>query len=76
MLTLNSIWGSIEDGEGVAQAYKQAVKWYTKAAQQQFPSALNALGENLIAGQGIPQNKEAGLRLIEEAKKLGFTSED
>lgn len=44
-----------------------------KLAQQDYPVALYTLGRMLILGQGVAQNKEAGLHLIQKAIKLGFS---
>ncbi len=45
-----------ENGEGVTQDYKTAVKWYTLAAEQGFTDAQNNLGVKFWFGKGLPQN--------------------
>ena len=45
-----------EDGQGVPQDYKQAVKWYTKAAEQGDADAQSNLGVMYANGQGVPQD--------------------
>jgi len=47
-------------GEGVAQDYKEAEKWYRLAAEQGFGLAQFNLGLLYYEGKGVPQdNKEA-----------------
>ena len=45
-------------GEGVPQDYKQAAKWYTKAAGQGHASAQTNLGTMYANGEGVPQNNK------------------
>jgi len=44
------------DGHGVLQDYKQAVKWFTKSAEQEFPEAQYNLGLMYVRGQGVIQD--------------------
>ena len=44
------------NGRGVPQDYKQAVKWYTKAAEQGNAKAQYNLGVMYAKGQGVPQD--------------------
>ncbi|GFO77175.1 uncharacterized protein BPLS_P5446 [Bathymodiolus platifrons methanotrophic gill symbiont] len=43
-------------GQGVVQNYKEAVKWFSKAARQGHASAQYNLGLMYANGQGIPQD--------------------
>jgi hypothetical protein len=43
-------------GKAVTQNYTEAVKWYTKAAEQGLATAQNNLGVMCEKGQGVPQN--------------------
>lgn len=43
-------------GQGVAQDYAQAAKWWHKAADQGFAAAQHNLGACYANGQGVPQN--------------------
>ena len=43
-------------GEGVAQDYKEAVKWYRLAAEQGNANAQYILGLMYCLGQGVAQN--------------------
>ena len=44
------------NGQGVLQDYKQAVKWYRKAAEQNNASAQAILGIMYHYGKGVPQD--------------------
>ena len=44
------------DGDGVPQDYKEAVKWYTKAAEQGLAKAQLFLGNRYYLGQGVPKD--------------------
>ena len=45
-----------ENGRGVTQDYKQAVKWYRKAAEQGIAQAQYNLGNMYYDGRGITQH--------------------
>ena len=45
-----------DNGRGVPQDYKEAVRWYRAAAEQGHSNAQNNLGFTYHWGQGIPQN--------------------
>ena len=42
--------------EGVPQDYKEAVKWYTKAAEQGDADAQNNLAVMFDNGEGVPKD--------------------
>lgn len=44
------------DGSGVPQDYKQAVRWFTKAAEQGDDGAQSLLGNLYALGQGVLQD--------------------
>ena len=47
-------------GEGVPQSFKEAVRWYRKAADQGHAGAQFNLGNSYLNGEGVPQSfKEA-----------------
>ena len=54
-------------GEGVAQDYAEAAKWFLKAADQQIVPAQIYLGKMHENGQGLPQNHREAVKLYEEA---------
>lgn len=43
-------------GQGVAQSYPEAMKWYRKAAEQGLATAQNSLGVMYGNGQGVAPN--------------------
>ena len=45
-----------DKGEGVPQDYKEAVKWYTKAAEQGDVDAQYNLGLMYYNGEGVPKD--------------------
>jgi TPR repeat protein len=45
-----------ENGSGVVQDYREAVKWYKKAAQQGNASAPYYLGFRYYKGEGVVQD--------------------
>ncbi len=44
------------EGQGVPQDYAEAVKWFTKAAEQGHAKAQNNLGLMHEEGRGVPQD--------------------
>ena len=50
----SSIAQMFEEGKGVLQDYKQAAKWYTKAAEQQWDQ--DKIGDFYLEGKGVPQS--------------------
>ena len=52
----NNLGLMYDNGNGVVQNYKEAVKWYRKAAEQGFSSAQNNLGIMYKNGKGVVQN--------------------
>ena len=55
------------NGEGVAQNYSQAIKWYTRAAKQGYIRAQYNLGLMYENGEGVVRNMHVA---IEWYKKL------
>ena len=45
-----------DNGQGVGQDFKEAVKWYQKAADQGDAIAQNAIGVAYGMGEGVGQN--------------------
>ena len=45
-----------DNGQGVLQDDKEAVKWYRKSAEQGHPKAQSNLGVLYSNGQGVPQD--------------------
>jgi TPR repeat protein len=75
-----------DDGNGVAKNDVEAVKWFTKAAEQGFARAQNNLGARYENGLGVPKdyiqaakwyilataqgNEEAANKFVELAKSM------
>ena len=45
-----------DNGRGVLQNHKEAVKWYRKAADQGIANAQSNLGLMYDKGKGVPQD--------------------
>ena len=60
-----------EIGQGVAQDYKTAVKWYTKSAEQGHASAQHILGEMYANGQGVVQDYKIAVKWTTKAAEQG-----
>ena len=58
-------------GEGVAQSYPEAVKWYRIAAAQGNASAQLALGHCYSLGQGVAQNYPEAVKWFRKAAEQG-----
>lgn len=57
-----------ESGKGVAQSDERALELYRKAAQQDFPEALNDMGVlHFIGGLGLQKDTDKALGYIERA---------
>ena len=58
-------------GFGVVQDYKEALKWYRKAAKQGDASAQYALGLMYGVGQGVAQDYKEALKWYRLAAEQG-----
>ena len=56
-----------ENGQGVRQDHKQAISWYTKAAEQKNSNAQIALGNLYRSGEGVKQNNATAKELYGKA---------
>lgn len=54
-------------GEGVPVNYEEALKWYTKSAEQNYPPAQTAIGTMYFYGDGVSVNRVKGLELLKKA---------
>lgn len=61
-----------EQGQGVSQDDKQAVKWYRNAADQGYALAQYELARMYDSGKGIPQDKKKSIELIIKAADRGY----
>ena len=60
-----------EHGEGVAQDYAEAVRWFRKAAEQGHPNAQSRLGYMYAQGEGVPQDGADSVRWYRKAADQG-----
>ena len=56
-----------EHGEGVRQDYAEAVRWYRKAAEQEYAEAQNNLGVMYAEGRGVRQDYAEAVRWYRKA---------
>ena len=54
-------------GQGVPQNFKEALRWYMKAAEQGYAGAQSNLGVMHQVGKGVPQNFKEALRWYTKA---------
>jgi hypothetical protein len=62
----NNLGDCYYEGKGVAQDYKEAVKWFTKSAEQGDWMGQANLGKCYLDGKGVAQDKEEGRRWTEK----------
>ena len=62
--------GLYESGEGV-QDYREAVKWYRKAAARGYAPAQRSLGDMYYRGKGVPQHYREALKWFRMAAEQG-----
>ncbi|GGY80706.1 hypothetical protein GCM10011613_27200 [Cellvibrio zantedeschiae] len=58
-------------GDGVAQDYKQAIHWFTKAAEQGNVIAQTSLGYIYQKGEGVPQDFNQAIQWYTKAAEQG-----
>ncbi|MBT5524960.1 MAG: sel1 repeat family protein, partial [Rhodospirillaceae bacterium] len=63
-----------QDGQGVPQNDKVALKWYRLAAEQGHAKAQFNLGFMYSAGQGVPQDNKTAVKWYRLAAKQGDAS--
>jgi uncharacterized protein len=61
-----------EYGQGVPQDYEEAVKWYKKAAEQNFAGAQYNLGLLCEDGKGLPQDYKESVKWYTKAAEHDF----
>ena len=58
-------------GDGVPQDYKEAAKWFTKAAEQGYANAQHSLGVMYSIGDGVPQDYKEAVKWFTKAAEQG-----
>lgn len=61
-----------DDGKGVAQDYKQAVRWYTLAAKQGYPLSQLNLGLMYEDGKGVALDHKQAVSWYKQAAAQGL----
>jgi TPR repeat protein len=61
-----------EKGQGVEQDFKEAVKWYQKAAEQGYAAAQHNLGSMYEKGQGVEQDFKEAVKWFQKAADQGY----
>jgi hypothetical protein len=59
------------EGWGVEQDYKEAVRWYHRAAKWEHAQAQAILGFMYSAGQGVEQDYEEAVKWYRKAAENG-----
>ena len=59
-------------GTGVTKDYKQAVYWYSKAAEQGLAEAQYNLGLCYYEGKGVPQDYKQAVYWLSKAAEQGL----
>jgi tetratricopeptide (TPR) repeat protein len=59
-------------GEGVAQDYGEAMRWFRLAAERGNAVAMNNIGELYAKGQGVSKDCESARRWADNAAKAGL----
>jgi len=61
-----------EGGRGISQDYKEAMKWYRKAANQGFALAQYNLGDMYVHGHGTSQDYKEAMKWYRKAANQGL----
>ena len=69
--TENKLGNMCALGQGVAQDYSEAAKWYRKAADQGEPRAQVALGSLYVMGRVVSQNYAEAMKWHRKAADQG-----
>ncbi|PIR00341.1 MAG: hypothetical protein COV66_07620 [Nitrospinae bacterium CG11_big_fil_rev_8_21_14_0_20_45_15] len=59
------------DGLGVTKDYKEAVKWFRKAAEQGFARGQAYLGAMYFDGEGVPKDDKEAVKWLRKAAEQG-----
>jgi len=60
-----------DNGKGVEQDYKEAVKWFRKVAEQGYADGQFGLGVMYAEGQGVEQDYKEAVKWFREAAEQG-----
>jgi S1-C subfamily serine protease len=68
----NDLGIAYESGDGVAQDFAEAVKWFRKSAEQGNATARYNLGAKYANGQGVAKDTREALKWYRAAATLGY----
>ena len=60
-----------EEGKGVPEDYESAVKWYTRASEQNHGRARLNLGKMYYGGKGVSQSYKTAVDLFRDLEDHG-----
>jgi TPR repeat protein len=60
-----------QDGTGVPKNEQEAVKWFTKAAEQGDADGQVWLGAMYLGGRGVPKNEQEAVKWLTKAAEQG-----
>ena len=60
------------NGEGVAKDFSEAVKWYHKAAEQNYAPAQNNLANSYANGQGVAKDEVEAVKWYRKAAEQNY----
>ena len=63
--------GMYDQGKGVLQDYKEAFKWFTKAAEQGHAGAQHNLGNCYANGEGVPKDYKEAFKWYTKSAEQG-----
>jgi uncharacterized protein len=63
-----------DNGRGVLQDYKEAVKWHRKAAEQGYAASQFNLGWSYANGEGVLQDYKEAVKWYRKAAEQGYAS--
>ncbi len=70
----NNLGWMYDEGKGVAQDYKEAMKWYRLAAEQGYAASQNNLGYIHHMGKGVVQDYKEAVKWYRLAAKQGYAT--
>lgn len=68
----NSLGLKYAKGEGISKDYKEATKWFKKAAEQGNAKGQYNLGFSYDNGEGVPQDKKEAVKWFRKAAEQGL----
>lgn len=63
-----------DKGKGVPKDQVEAVKWYRKAAEQNYARAQYDLGPCYLDGEGVPENQVEGVKWFRKAAEQNLAA--